>query len=62
MNTGMPVIRPMHLSNLNVSMLPLDTINNMYMFGPSILAQPNFEYYGKIYPTSNWCTVYGGLS
>jgi len=34
----------------------------MYMFGPSILAQPNFEYYGKTYPTSNWCTVYGGLS
>ena len=32
------------------------------MFGPSILAQPNFEYYGKAYPTSNWCTVYGGLS
>ena len=38
MNTGVPVIRPMHLSNFDVSTLPLDTITNMYMFGPSILA------------------------
>ncbi len=62
MNTGVPVIRPMHTMKFDSIVDPTDTINSMYMFGPSILAQTNFDYSTRNYPSSNWCTVYGSLS
>jgi hypothetical protein len=34
----------------------------MYMFGPAILAQPDYQYSGRNYPYSNWCSVHGGIS
>lgn len=62
MNTGVPVIRPMHLSKFDSSVLAADAITNMYMFGPAVLAQPDYQYSGRNYPFSNWCSVHGGIS
>jgi len=62
MNTGTPVIRPMFLSDFDTIASASDTINNMYMFGPAILAQTDFMYSTKRYPFSNWCSVHGGIS
>lgn len=52
----------MHLMKFEAEVLPSDSILNMYMFGPAILAQPDYVYSGRNYPYSNWCSVHGGIS
>ena len=62
MSDGTPVIRPMYLSKFSSSVKANNTITDMYMFGPAVLAQTDFIYSNKNYPKSNWCTVRGGIS
>ncbi len=62
MTIGTPFIRPMFFGNFQTNANPQATIDNLYMYGPSILAVTDTMYSEKNLPFSGWCTVYGGIS